>query len=164
MENIAPIINSLPELFSRILGIPKSNIQHLRDTCLPGIHIFIFARYSNTKNMTDFHKDRQHCLIEPMTLPVLQNAEFYEPLSFTLPLQLPSKGGGLILHRQSKRYNQISKKDEYRIAYESGRIVIHDGQNPHRIDDSYNVEQDDCRLTLQGHGLIVDNKSFYYYW
>ena len=164
MENIAPIINSLPEIFSRLLGIPKSNIQHLKYTYLPGIHIFIFARYSNTKNMTDFHRDRQHNLIETMTLPVLQNAEFYEPLSFTLPLKLPSKGGSLILSRPSILEKANGKDVEYRIAYRSGLMAIHDGQNPHRIDDSFNVDENYFSLKLRGHGLNVDNKSFHYYW
>ncbi len=161
---VSPIINAIPIVFSRLLGIPQSNIRHLQNTCLPGVHIFTFTANSNGHRLTDFHRDRQHTLIQPLIQPVLQNASFFEPISFTLPLQLPTTGGGLLMLQQSSKDNQNSLHLERRILYSCGQIVVHDGQNLHRIDDSYKVCETDCRLTLQGHGLIVDDDSFYYYW
>ncbi|MGH9198806.1 MAG: hypothetical protein ACRD1T_24150 [Acidimicrobiia bacterium] len=98
--------------------------------------------------------------------------DFDHQISFTLPLRLPRRGGGLNMwdftyEQVCRFYAQTGsplaiadliaglaalKKPVYH-PYTPGTLVLHSGHLLHQIAPVAEVDPDDERITLQGHGL-----------
>lgn len=150
-----------------------------RDTLgLPGFHIFL--AHSAFKQMQDLtnqewlhsrhnpdivaspiHCDTAHLLVNWGTK---DGIDFSNPISFTLAIGLPKSGGGLYVWDLYLKEAQGLSKEEFldRIdarnrklySYTVGQLALHSGLMFHQVASMPNIEMDDERITLQGHGLM----------
>lgn len=132
--------------------VPDSNVEYM--FAFPGFHIFKCGRIFSLP-VASIHKDLQY---KNLVLNDNDEFDFKRTLSFTLCIELPDTGGGLIIFEKDKK-----KKIEYKAGY----IVCHNGKTTHMIapspTPSVNIEQ--YRITLQGHGLYEKTKNTWYlYW
>jgi len=72
-----------------------------------------------------------------------------DPISFTATVRLPKDGGGL-------QYKEGD--EEFYLAYKVGEIVVHDGSIMHKIAPFKAFHEDDQRVTMQGHGVKIDDQ------
>ena len=95
-------------------------------------------------------------------------------LSFTLPLQVPTNGGGLntweeesmkqyeIDNKYTKHMKELdySKWGDYGeptvVPYKAGEMFWFIGSLVHQIAPAYNADFNDRRISLQGHGVKCD--------
>jgi hypothetical protein len=124
---------------------------------LPGFHIFQFdgSEVADEMLAERAHFDLQFLLAVPQWTPEAT-------LSFTLPLGLPSGGGGLavwpVRHEEILGYDlparDIAAQSRCEIVdYEIGRMVLHDGFLLHAIGAPAGSAPYGQRITLQGHGV-----------
>ena len=159
---LGPIFDILRPVLVRLLShqcdVSEQYILPLPFASFPGFHIFAPA-FSPDHNMkSSFHHDLQHQLILPLIDNVLrfEASNQIELLSFTLPIKLPGSGAGLCFCEESVGV--------HRLAYAVGEIVLHGGQNSHKIDDGYSCNVGDVRATLQGHAIKTVSGKLFYYW
>ena len=129
---------------------------------LPGLHIFepsphFMNRFAST------HFDRQWELLDLSSYTGVDSSRI---LSFTLPLELPTGGGGLLLwpkvadptHQQGQGTAPPRPEDMDRveIEYQVGELVIHDGWHLHEMAPFRSAAGTDARITLQGHAIRWD--------
>lgn len=128
----------------------KKPVVFLHTHGLPGFHIF-----DHTANGLEgsIHID------QPETRcwwPCKTTGHF----TFTAPLELPQGQGGLNLYEGNEETIKTHTGDlpepEY-YPYEIGKLYIHDGQTIHQIANPVDMEKDQYRITLQGHGATLSN-------
>jgi len=119
---------------------------------LPGFHIFLAG------SLHQRFRDNLHLDLQYTYLPF--EADLFTPtLTFTLPLALPSGGAGIEFCRRSGKDPRGILRVE---PYVPGEILLHSGRALHRR--AYFPASDRCiRITLQGHGLLVDG-CWILYW
>jgi hypothetical protein len=111
------------------------------------------------------HYDRQYTRVDWSEVP---DPDFSSPLSFALPIQLPKTGGRLnVWDISEEEFEQVkqagSKPGRTFHPYHAGELVMHSGNLLHQIAASRDMEPEDRRITLQGHGVRSGNKM-YLYW
>ena len=89
-------------------------------------------------------------------------------LSLTLPVALPRSGGGMFWWRdvppdllQASAVPFAMAPDAFawfdahkrRVAYAPGAMVLHDGTTVHQVANDRPTDDDEWRITLQGHGV-----------
>jgi hypothetical protein len=141
---------------------------------LPGFHIWRVPGIP-TRPEASLHFDLQYQRL-PFTPQV--HAGLARPISFTLPLTLPRRGGGLTTWDVTfEQVNEFYRRTGYSVtladltslltarhhAYEAGTLVLHSGHTLHQIAPVAEVDPDDERITLQGHGVFYDG-GWRLYW
>jgi hypothetical protein len=152
------------------------------DLAYPGFHVF--GHRPGTKNSTftiramqaltaSIHSDRQ---FEPhqAVWSKFADVDLQNTLTFTLALQLPRHGAGLCVwdeefrcdERDSAFRRQLRSQVDYQktkgvpspvvITYEVGFLFYFMGLARHQIAPSFALDEDDRRITLQGHGVRCD--------
>lgn len=149
----------LAACLAELLGAPTA---YAPDLALPGFHIFLdspdFAVQANHVP----HYDQQY---RHLRWPNPEAIDFRRSLSYTMALELPAAGGGLKLWRLDY-YEMIQlPKEEAKarirgqsydvVAYHPGRLVCHTGNELHQI-LPWRAAPGERRITLQGHGLLID--------
>jgi hypothetical protein len=167
-EKYNPILQST---FSKLYGLIAKvleketgcQVEYEKGCALPGFHIFL-ADKSFEQPIAPPHFDLQ---FESVNWSY-KNIDYAHPVSITLPIMLPHSGGGLnywdIYEDECKNITlseleklRNSKETKY-LAYEEGKLVIQrDRLCLHQIAPSKNLEKNDERITLQGHGLLCDD-------
>ncbi len=150
----------------------KAPVNYRSDVAYPGFHLWL-AQAIPTLPVASMHFDLQY---RHLTWKNLDDIDFNNTFSFTLPIQLPASGGGLNLcdlnyveYLDIRKNNQIdwdliSRFRECRYyPYQVGEIVMHSGHTMHQIAPSSIVTASDRRITLQGHGVHV-NGTWQIYW
>jgi hypothetical protein len=99
----------------------------------------------------------------------VEGADYDRPLSFTVPLRLPQRGGGLnvwdVDYARFLRFREHTGArlkpadlpvllDRIRHPYSVGAIAMHSGHLLHQIGEVDQVFPGDERITLQGHALL----------
>lgn len=131
----------------------------------PGFHVWL-APAIFVRPQASVHFDLQY----ERTWPDRgEGVDYTRPLSFTLPIRLPRRGGGLnVWDLDYARFRAFSDKvgpgvrasdltmvlDRLRHPYSAGALAMHSGHLLHQIGEIDEVEPDDQRITLQGHGLF----------
>jgi hypothetical protein len=125
---------------------------------LPGFHIFL-AHPAFIQAIAAVHWDAQH-----LALDWSSQTDFARPVSFTLPITLPSKGAGLNywdyewqpdVPADAVNLKQIlSALPTHNIEYAVGEMVVHSGRLLHQIAPAHEYQPQDERITLQGHALL----------
>lgn len=157
-ENFPLLYEQLAAQLSAILGIQT---EYDRGLGLPGFHIFLSSKVFE-QPMASMHFDLQYQSIKwPYS-----KIDFSNPISYTVSMILPKHGGGLyywdLFYDQVKDLNHheleaLKKTMEPKyLPYKIGQLILHRGLVLHQIAPSKNVEEEDERITLQGHGLICD--------
>ena len=148
----------------------------------PGFHIFGTKPNEPPKMATKMymeqpsatiHVDLQHEQHE-FLWSHFKEVDLENTLSFTLPIQVPTNGGGLntweeesmkqyeIDNKYTKHMKELdySKWGDYGeptvVPYEAGKMFWFIGKLVHQIAPAYNADFNDRRLSLQGHGVKCD--------
>jgi len=149
----------------QIIGVAaKSNVHPLIGAGLPGFHI-VSNRANGKSGM--FHVDIPY-----------QNVKwpgpFVRPFTFTTLLAAPQVGAGLwywddmgieegaeIIEATRNDTGTAETPEEGRalLEYEIGKTYIHSGRFPHAIADMGEMEEDEYRITLQGHGAFLPEED-----
>jgi hypothetical protein len=139
------------------------------ELALPGFHIYLSSPHFGKVAGTP-HYDLQFEHLDWDGRAV----DFDRQVSFTLPVRLPRAGAGLRVweadYRQLRRTfptvsrRTLQEKREPRLhPYRLGELVVHSGYLLHQIAPMAEMEPDDQRVTLQGHGLFAE-KEWILYW
>lgn len=122
--------------------------NHFGPASLPGFHIFP-AHPSGEEMFGKLHTDLQW-MIFPRLMNFSTKFEMGNHASYTLPLQLPYMGGGLI--------------GEYPLDYVERTLYVHSGQFNHAIREfARPILPGDMRISLQAHSFDSGGTT-YLYW
>jgi hypothetical protein len=163
-ENFADTYDMLRAFFGDIL-FEQVNITD--DLAVPGFHIFEFNGH---KHGLESPSGRAHFDLQWMH--AFPSRELTRKISFTLAVQQPTGGAGLEVWplRYCQAFQLTSPVSEYarthssrRLAYTDGSILVHDGDILHAIGNSQIPNPCGQRITLQGHGALLDG-SWVLYW
>lgn len=147
-----------------LAGVVGAPVEHAPALARPGFHVWGVPGIP-TAPVASLHFDLQY---ENHLWPA--DACLADTISFTLPLHLPRRGGGLTMWDTTKpRVDAFYRTGRFggtlddltvlmpeRLeAYALGELVVHSGLELHRIAPIAAVEPDDLRVTLQGHGVRV---------
>jgi hypothetical protein len=139
---------------------------------LPGFHIFPAPAQPTPgrQGMRAMHVDIQYQLLN---WGPTAEIDFDCPISFTLAITLPQAGGGLegsnlsyadVMQRTKEQLMQLHlTKGKRFYAYQVGSLVLHSGLLFHQIAPMPNMQPDDEKITLQGHGLLCQG-TWNLYW
>jgi len=159
-------------LASALADVLASPIELAPDKAVPGFHVWGVPGIP-TEPVASLHFDLQY---ERLAWP--DDADLSQTLSFTLPVRLPRRGGGLTMWDTTKpRIDAFFRKcpfpavlqdftilmPEHFEPYTCGELVVHSGLELHRIAPIASVEPDDLRITMQGHGVRVGTR-WQIYW
>ena len=148
----------------------------------PGFHIFGTKPNEQPKMATKMYMEQPsatiHVDLQHEQHDFLWNhfadVDLTNTLSFTLPLQVPTNGGGLntweeesmkqyeIDNKYTKHMKELdySKWGDYGeptvVPYTAGEMFYFIGSLVHQIAPAYNADFNDRRISLQGHGVKCD--------
>lgn len=152
-----------PNLYENLLlslkKILKKDVVYKEDGYLPGFHIFgsnFLFRYP----IAEFHVDRQHTRNNWD-----ESCDLNKTISFTVPIDLPSDTSGLFIFNADKTCTDRKKASLSKralVKYKMGKLVLHSGNNYHIMKPSL-ILKNEYRITLQGHGVLCNNK-WYIFW
>ena len=142
-----------------------ASVSYEESFALPGFHIWL-SRALSTKPVTSIHFDLQYQSLEWQDADKI---DFTRLISFTLPIRLPTRGGGLNMWNitypefvQARRQGTVQSVQDFPSSmehqyypYTVGHLVVHSGYSLHQIAPVPEVYDTDRRITLQGHGLWV---------
>jgi hypothetical protein len=166
----APLYANLRERLAAALGAP---VVQANGKALPGFHVWGVPGIP-TGPHASLHFDLQYDKLTWTDGPGAGEGS----LSFTLPLRLPRRGGGLSLWETTYERVQafyartgfagtledllplITERVE---PYACGELIVHSGHQLHRIAPVPEVEPDDLRITLQGHARKSGGVWFLYW-
>ncbi len=170
-QHFSDLLDNVSKTISEVVDTP---CQLSQNQALPGFHIF-GSHPDYLKPVASIHTDLQHeALAWDFSDPETKASAFDQVLTFTLPLVLPSIGAGLHVwdkFPQSIRTNMLwLNNDEFlqnfppRLEeYRRGQLIIHDGKMLHQIAPLQNDNPDNRRITLQGHGILIEG-VYNLYW
>ena len=140
-RSFAWLYDKVIEFLERRLHAPVTLADNL---ALPGFHIWLAPAVFVTPDAS-VHFDLQYLRTWPKDAP---DVDFSRPLSFTLPIRLPRRGGGLnVWDITYERYRRFALRvnaplqpmdvtlllDRMRHPYTPGAIVVHSGHLMHQI-------------------------------
>jgi hypothetical protein len=131
---------------------------------MPGFHIWVGLGIPRRPGASiHFDLQYQRLLARP------QYANATGTVSFTLPIKLPAAGSslrvwpGCTYPDDVPRLAAVRQTDPEVVPYHLGGAVVHSGHVLHQIGATPSVQPDDLRITLQGHGLVVDGVLVLYW-
>ncbi|MBE9035705.1 hypothetical protein [aff. Roholtiella sp. LEGE 12411] len=147
----------------------KAFINYQKNLAIPGFHIFLSHKMFE-QPIAPIHFDLQYQEVDWETTEVINLSQ---PISFTLAIALPKNGGGLnvwdirheeiiglspaamsqLIHSRQKTFN----------PYKLGWLALHSGHIAHQMAPGKNLQSDDQRITLQGHGVLC-GQTWQLYW
>jgi hypothetical protein len=151
--------DALREKIELVLGEPATFAE---DAAVPGFHIFP-TRPGVDYPGSGMHQDIQYKML-PWRSP--QAVDFKNPISFTVPLELPEQGGGLNIYNGPLADILLAPEDTRAAIFESARayvpyrcgtMVLQEGHCFHEVAGRRNDRTAVNRVTLQGHGLKRGN-------
>lgn len=158
-------------LYERVCGVLASALGApvtLSDKLAPpGFHIYLSSKLFE-KPIASIHCDSQYSLHEWDD----PDADFTRPMSFTLPVALPRNGGGLNVWDLTYEELAAAGGDMSALlgsrartchSYRKGFMALHSGHVMHQAAPGVDVQPDDERITLQGHGIFA-NGAWRLYW
>jgi hypothetical protein len=133
---------------------------------VPGFHIFKLDGSARA----DRPAQRAHFDLQWMS--ALPGQEVQGTISFTVAIEQPT--GGAAMQVWPLHYGQLvaggvplgdyaAKRSSRRVAYSHGGVTVHDGNILHAIGASTDACPKGWRITLQGHGALVDG-TWVLYW
>jgi hypothetical protein len=160
LGRFAGVHRQLAAALEREVGLPAT---YAGDLALPGFHIWTGAGIP-TRPQASIHFDLQYQRL--LALP--RYARATGTVSFTLPLRLPAAGSSLRVWparypEDSGRLAAIRQTEPEIVPYHVGQAIVHSGHVLHQIGVTPSVRPDETRITLQGHGLVVDEQLVLYW-
>lgn len=148
------VYDALAGTLAAALGIP---VRYAEDLALPGFHVWVGTGIPR-QPVASVHFDLQYLRI--VERPAYARAT--GTISFTLPVRLPAAGSSLRVWPDA-RYPAWSGRPAWQLPdpvvlpYSVGVALVHTGHVLHQIGVTPTVTEDDVRITLQGHGLVIDD-------
>lgn len=146
----------------------KTAIYHQKQA-LPGFHIFLGDELFEIP-IASRHVDLQYRDLDWGDLK-------YNPqdcFTFTIYFKLPQNGGGLYLWDYFyqdlidldplAREAKLSEAESYYYKFTEGDMVIHSGHRYHQIAAMEDPQEQDQRISLQGHAILANDSIYYLYW
>ena len=131
------LVEAFPELYITVLDVLSDAFAEktylTKDLRVPGFHIFV-ADKRNLGKAGKWHEDYPH-----LTLGL----DPIDTFAFTLAIELPKSGAGMDVIDQFHQPQHL--------AYNVGDMVIHTGEDIHRIAGFKKYVKDEYRITMQGH-------------
>lgn len=156
----------------------KAPVGYRNLLALPGFHIFLaHPAFQQMLGLTQrqwfhaldkpeivaspIHCDTPHLIVDWGTK---EEIDFNNPISFTLAIVLPTCGAGMYVWdlllkettdlSESELEQRIESSPKRLHSYEVGKLTLHSGLMYHQVASMPNMQMDDERITLQGHGLM----------
>jgi hypothetical protein len=147
----------------------EASTSYQESLAIPGFHIFLSHKLFE-QPIAPIHFDLQYKEVNWETTEAIN---LYKPISFTLAIALPKNGGGLnvwdvsheeIIGLSPVEMNQLihSRRQTFH-PYKLGWLALHSGHIAHQIAPGKNLQADDERITLQGHGIVCGD-TWKIYW
>jgi hypothetical protein len=164
---------NLDWFYQKVIKALKLHLQapiNLTKTfALPGFHIYLGFKFFELP-FSSIHCDLQQNLVD-WKKP--EQTDFSNPISFTMPIALPEKGGGLNLwditykdtlqaDEQGLKELAKSKKKKF-YPYQLGQMIVHSGLTVHQAAIGKDLRPGEDRITLQGHALFSQGR-WQLYW
>jgi hypothetical protein len=160
-------------LYDRVAAALEAHLQapvrYVPQFALPGFHIFQSDPIFESETAS-IHCDLQY---EKLDWTGFEAPNFANPLSFTLAIELPVNGAGLLVWNLQRadiiRLPRSTLREWFKTSqpnyepYELGEMVVHSGHTVHQIAPMIAMLADDERITLQGHG-IASAGIWHFYW
>ncbi|MCD0160538.1 hypothetical protein IHN63_04375 [Deinococcus sp. 6YEL10] len=161
------IITEFPELYNKVIKIISDHVQDKivfdYQISLPGFHIYEFLQDGNFGG-GGWHYDLP---FKHLNWDAAAGISPNESLSFTLPILMPSGGGGIDFDGNSLDYdnNKISHSAHniYSLKYNEGEMIVFSGMLRHKIAETKQVKSGEFRVTLQGHCVKLFNRWVAYW-
>ncbi|HEX8502111.1 MAG TPA: hypothetical protein VF659_16115 [Pyrinomonadaceae bacterium] len=159
-EYFGGLLENVRGTLERQLGEP---VSYMEEFAIPGFHIWLTDAIP-TRASASVHFDLQY---QSLNWPSPGAVEYDKPVSFTLPIRLPERGGGInvwdVSYREIMSLSEQavpvdvdtmrSARPQFQYEYSLGRLVMHSGHFLHQIAPVPEVRPGDERITLQGHAL-----------
>jgi hypothetical protein len=163
-NNFDDALETVRAFFEEMLGQPA---QIAEEVAVPGFHIFEF---DGSARQNDLPATRAH--FDLQWVDAFPRSDLQGTVSFTVLVDQPS--GGAAMQVWPLRFSQTAPPTvtvrEYaqshtsrRLAYDGGGMIIHDGHVLHAIGTSEDSKPRGRRITLQGHGALIDG-TWVLYW
>lgn len=162
-----PIYRTMKVLYEKlwcelpmIMGVNLPCSTPYSGLALPSFHIFDHKSQGLSGSV---HVD------EPYDRVDLSAYDWRDPFSFTVPVELPTLGGGcdFWFDYTDKDIEIFAASGELPpstyVPYELGKLYLHDGMTPHRIANPNPIPEGEYRITLQGHGFVTDKDIIVYF-
>ena len=165
IEHFTWLYDRIAERAATELGGPTRYDDRL---ARPGFHVYL-ANPAFGQPVAKIHCDLQYQSINWSGFSVSKDESH---LSFTISIALPACGGGLnywnVEHTEAKNDPTSAKQkfDQNKPMfhpYAQGHMVIHSGQMIHQASIMKDVQPSDERITVQGHGIRLDD-GWLLYW
>ena len=149
-DRFGDLLETVRDGLETITAAPARFAEH--ELALPGFHVFL------ADSLHQSMRDNLHLDLQYTYLPF--QADLFTPtLTFTLPLESPAGGAGIEFCIREGRDPRGRITTE---LYATGELLVHSGRALHRR--AHRPATDRCRrVTLQGHGLLVDG-TWVLYW
>jgi hypothetical protein len=159
-QRFAGLHDRLAEVLEKELGMPT---RYADDLAMPGFHVWVGLGIPRTPGAS-IHFDLQYQRL--LSRPRYSRAS--GTISFTLPVRLPAAGSSLRVWPCTypddvRRVAAIRQTKPEIVPYHPGCAVVHSGHVLHQIGATPSARPEDFRITLQGHGLVVD-EALVLYW
>jgi hypothetical protein len=160
-QRFAPLYAKVADALEQDVGLPT---RYADDLALPGFHIWTGNGIPRTPSASiHFDLQYQRLLARP------RYASASGVVSFTLPIRLPFEGSSLriwpecIYGDDGLRRPEVARSEPEIVEYRLGRAIVHTGHVLHQIGATPSATPEDVRITLQGHGLVVDGELLLYW-
>ncbi len=160
-ERFAGLLKTLSAGLEGALRMPA---RYADDLALPGFHVWTNSGIPRSAS-SSIHFDLQYQRL--LTRPGYAHAT--GTMSFTLPIRLPAGGSSLLVWPGFTFPDDVPRLSSARtiapqaVDYHPGTALVHSGHLLHQIGPTPVVAPDDIRITLQGHGLVVDDELVLYW-
>ena len=160
-QGLGKVHDRVNEVLAEHFGKPIGHM--VSGVALPSFHVF-----DHTSNGLKGHPH----IDEPYTRVDFTMLDWSEPFSFTIPVCMPKAGAGVDFWWDATDEDIEKYYAEHRIEdapepsfvpYELGKVYIHDGLTPHRIASVAPLGEYEFRITLQGHGIHVEDGVIVYF-
>ncbi len=157
-------------LLDALRDLLKEPVNFEAAFALPGFHIFQ-GHEAFTQPLASMHFDLQYDHYDWSKR--YKEVDRYVPISMTLPIHLPTSGGGLRVWDMTYERSQKMSKAEFEhfkitapftyYPYEPGKLVVHSGHHLHQIAPLADIRPGDERITLQAHAARTE-QGWVVYW
>jgi hypothetical protein len=160
-QQFAGVHDTLAKVMEQALSLPT---RYADDLAMPGFHVWV-GRGIPSRAGASIHFDLQYQRV--LARPRYAHAS--GTVSFTLPVRLPAAGSSLRVWPSCTYPDDASRVAAIRqtapevVPYHLGCAIVHSGHVLHQIGATPSVQPDDLRITLQGHGLVVDDELILYW-
>ena len=160
-RRFAGLHERLAQVLGRELGLPT---RYADDLAMPGFHVWVGLGIPSRPGAS-IHFDLQYLRL--LARPRYTHAS--GTVSFTVPVELPAAGAslrvwpGCTYPDDAYRVAAVRQTEPEVVPYHLGSALVHSGHVLHQVGASPSVRPEDLRITLQGHGLVVDDVLVLYW-